>query len=298
MEEILRMEHITKRFGDMYANRDISFDVRKGEVHTLLGENGAGKSTLMNVLFGLYQPTEGSIYIHGKKVRIDSPAQAVKQGIGMVHQHFMLVEAMTVLENIILGDRNTKGIFIDKDARRREIQKLADQYGLEVELDKPITEIAVGAQQRVEILKALYRGAELLVLDEPTAGLDPRQRVAVRNLIGEIAGEKIVLLCTHVVQDVEFIARELILMNQGLIIRRGSPHALEQELEGRVWELTAAEAQLPDMTQYGTVCGVSRQQEGILVRLLSEARPPLPCAPARPDLEDVYLFHFGEGAAL
>ena len=148
MEEILRMEHITKRFGDMYANRDISFDVRKGEVHTLLGENGAGKSTLMNVLFGLYQPTEGSIYIHGKKVRIDSPAQAVKQGIGMVHQHFMLVEAMTVLENIILGDRNTKGIFIDKDARRREIQKLADQYGLEVELDKPITEIAVGAQQR------------------------------------------------------------------------------------------------------------------------------------------------------
>ena len=138
----------------------------------------------------------------------------------------------------------------------------------------------------------------LAALDEPTAGLDPRQRVAVRNLIGEIAGEKIVLLCTHVVQDVEFIARELILMNQGLIIRRGSPHALEQELEGRVWELTAAEAQLPDMAQYGTVCGVSRQQEGILVRLLSAAKPPLPCAPARPDLEDVYLFHFGEGAAL
>lgn len=136
------------------------------------------------------------------------------------------------------------------------------------------------------------------MLDEPTAGLDPRQRVAVRNLIGEIAGEKIVLLCTHVVQDVEFIARELILMNQGLAIRRGSPHALEQELEGQVWELTAAEAQLPGMAQYGTVCGVSRQQEGILVRLLSEARPPLPCAPARPDLEDVYLFHFGEGAAL
>ena len=153
-------------------------------------------------------------------------------------------------------------------------------------------------KQRLLLAQALLHDPDILVLDEPTAGLDPRQRVAVRNLIGEIAGEKIVLLCTHVVQDVEFIARELILMNQGLIIRRGSPHALEQELEGRVWELTAAEAQLPDMTQYGTVCGVSRQQEGILVRLLSEARPPLPCAPARPDLEDVYLFHFGEGAAL
>ena len=171
MQEILRMENITKRFGEMYANKDINFEVLKGEVHTLLGENGAGKSTLMNVLFGLYQPTSGSIYLNGNKVRIDSPAQAVKLGIGMVHQHFMLVEDMTVFENIILGDRNTKGIFIDRDARRKEILELSEQYGLDVELDKNITEIAVGAQQRVEILKALYKGAELLVLDEPTAAL-------------------------------------------------------------------------------------------------------------------------------
>ena len=117
MDELLRMEHVSKRFGDFYANRDINLSVRKGEVHTLLGENGAGKSTLMNVLIGLYQPTEGKIFLNGKEVRIDSPAQAVKLGIGMVHQHFMLVEAMTVFENIILGDRNTKGIFIDKEAR-------------------------------------------------------------------------------------------------------------------------------------------------------------------------------------
>ena len=136
MDELLRMEHVSKRFGDFYANRDINLSVRKGEVHTLLGENGAGKSTL-----------------NGKEVRIDSPAQAVKLGIGMVHQHFMLVEAMTVFENIILGDRNTKGIFIDKEARKKEILDLAERYGLDVELDRPITEIAVGAQQRVEILK-------------------------------------------------------------------------------------------------------------------------------------------------
>jgi simple sugar transport system ATP-binding protein len=125
----------------------------------------------MNVLIGLYQPTEGAIYLDGKKVRIDSPAQAVKLGIGMVHQHFMLVEAMTVFENIILGDRNTKGVFIDREARKKEILELSARYGLDVELDKPITEIAVGAQQRVEILKALYRGAELLILDEPSAAL-------------------------------------------------------------------------------------------------------------------------------
>ena len=214
MEEILRMEHITKRFGDMYANRDISFDVRKGEVHTLLGENGAGKSTLMNVLFGLYQPTEGSIYIHGKKVRIDSPAQAVKQGIGMVHQHFMLVEAMTVLENIILGDRNTKGIFIDKDARRREIQKLADQYGLEVELDKPITEIAVGAQQRVEILKALYRGAELLVLDEPFKGLDEATARQCMDALARRAAGRAVLLVTHDAQEGDYLHARTLQMEE------------------------------------------------------------------------------------
>lgn len=142
MEEILRMEHITKRFGDMYANRDINLDIRKGEVHTLLGENGAGKSTLMNVLIGLYQPTEGKIFLNGQEVRIDSPAKAVQLGIGMVHQHFMLVEAMTVFENIILGDRQTKGVFIQKDQRRQEILALAEKYGLDVQLDKLITEIS------------------------------------------------------------------------------------------------------------------------------------------------------------
>ena len=132
MEEILRMEHITKRFGDVYANRDINLSVLRGEVHTLLGENGAGKSTLMNVLIGLYQPTEGDIYLNGQKVKIDNPAKAVALGIGMVHQHFMLVEAMTVFENIILGDKNTKGVLIQKDARRKEILALAEKYGLEV----------------------------------------------------------------------------------------------------------------------------------------------------------------------
>ena len=118
MSELLRMEHISKRFGSFYANKDISLTVNRGEVLTLLGENGAGKSTLMNILIGLYQPTEGKIFLEGKEVRIESPSQAVKLGIGMVHQHFMLVEAMTVFENIILGDRNTKGIFIDKEARK------------------------------------------------------------------------------------------------------------------------------------------------------------------------------------
>ncbi len=216
MAEILRMEHITKRFGDVYANRDINLEVRQGEVHTLLGENGAGKSTLMNVLFGLYQPTEGDIYLHGKKVRIDSPAQAVRLGIGMVHQHFMLVEAMTVFENIILGDRNTKGVFIDKEARKKEILELSERYGLDVELDKPITEIAVGAQQRVEILKALYKGAELLVLDEPSAALTDIEVEGLFKIMHKLTEEgKSIIFISHKMREVLHISDRITILRAG-----------------------------------------------------------------------------------
>ncbi len=216
MEEILRMENITKQFGDMFANKDINFDVRRGEVHTLLGENGAGKSTLMNVLFGLYQPTAGSIYFNGKKVKIDSPAQAVKLGIGMVHQHFMLVEAMTVFENIILGDKNNKGIFISVEARKKEIMELADRYGLDVELDKPISEISVGAQQRIEIIKALYRGAELLVLDEPTAALTDIEVEGLFDVIQKLKDEnKSIIFISHKMREVLRISDRITVLRAG-----------------------------------------------------------------------------------
>ena len=219
MDELLRMEHVSKRFGDFYANRDINLSVRKGEVHTLLGENGAGKSTLMNVLIGLYQPTEGKIFLNGKEVRIDSPAQAVKLGIGMVHQHFMLVEAMTVFENIILGDRNTKGIFIDKEARKKEILELAERYGLDVELDRPITEIAVGAQQRVEILKTLYRGAELLILDQPTAALTDIEVEGLFQIIHKLTEEgKSVIFISHKMREVLQISDRITILRTGEVL--------------------------------------------------------------------------------
>ena len=216
MEEILRMEHITKRFGDVFANRDVNLDVRRGEVHTLLGENGAGKSTLMNVLIGLYQPTEGEIYLNGEKVRIDSPAKAVQMGIGMVHQHFMLVEAMTVFENIILGDKHTRGVFIKKDQMRREIQALAERYGLDVDLDKVITDISVGEQQRVEILKALYRGAELLVLDEPTAALTDLEVEGLFSIIDKLKSEnKSVIFISHKMREVLRISDRITILRAG-----------------------------------------------------------------------------------
>ena len=216
MSELLRMEHISKRFGDFYANKDISLTVNRGEVLTLLGENGAGKSTLMNILIGLYQPTEGKIFLNGKEVRIESPSQAVKLGIGMVHQHFMLVEAMTVFENIILGDKHAKGLFIDRAARRREIEELSAKYGLDVQLDKLITEISVGEQQRTEILKALYHGAELLILDEPTAVLTPQETdklfAVMRNMK---ADGKSLIIITHKLHEVLDVSDRVAVLRKG-----------------------------------------------------------------------------------
>ncbi|MEG2420433.1 MAG: ATP-binding cassette domain-containing protein, partial [Oscillospiraceae bacterium] len=213
------MEHISKRFGDFYANRDVSLSVARGEVHTLLGENGAGKSTLMNILIGLYQPTEGKIFLGGKEVRIESPSQAVKLGVGMVHQHFMLVEAMTVFENIILGDRNVKGLFIDRNARRHEIEELSAKYGLEVELDKLITEISVGAQQRVEILKALYRGAELLILDEPSAALTDIEVEGLFAIMHKLIGEgKSIIFISHKMREVLHISDRITILRAGEVV--------------------------------------------------------------------------------
>ncbi len=219
LEELLRMEHISKQFAGFYANRDICLTVNRGEVLTLLGENGAGKSTLMNILIGLYQPTEGKIFFKGKEERIESPGQAVRLGIGMVHQHFMLVEAMTVFENIILGDKNSGGIFIDRDARRAEIEALAGRYGLDVELDKLITEISVGAQQRVEILKALYHGAELLILDEPSAALTDIEVEGLFAIIQKLTEEgKSIISISHKMREVLRISDRITVLRAGEVV--------------------------------------------------------------------------------
>ena len=216
MSELLRMENISKRFGDFYANHNVNLTVEAGEIHTLLGENGAGKSTLMNILIGLYQPTYGKIYLNGREVKIDSPNQAVSLGIGMVHQHFMLVDAMTVFENIILGDRRSSGIFVDENARRREITELADRYGFEVELDRQITEISVGEQQRVEILKALYRGAELLVLDEPTAALTDIEVEGLFAVMRKLVSEgKSIIFISHKMREVLQISDRITVLRSG-----------------------------------------------------------------------------------
>ena len=246
------MERISKRFGSFYANRAIDLTVNEGEVLTLLGENGAGKSTLMNILIGLYQPTEGRIFLRGKEVRIESPSQAVRLGIGMVHQHFMLVEAMTVFDNIILGDKNVRGIFIDRAARRREIEELMEKYGLEVELDKLITEISVGEQQRTEILKALYHGADLLILDEPSAALTDIEVEGLFAIMRKLVSEgKSIIFISHKMREVLQISDRITVLRLGEVVgtvdragtdgRKLAAMMIGRELSASRYEKTEAE---------------------------------------------------------
>jgi ABC-type uncharacterized transport system ATPase subunit len=214
---VIEMRDITKRFGEFVANDHINLNVKKGEIHALLGENGAGKSTLMNMLAGLLEPTSGEIVINGQSVTIESPSKAAQLGIGMVHQHFMLVDAFTVTENIILGSETTNAAgMIDLKKATAEITALSKKYGLEVDPTAKVADISVGAQQRVEILKTLYRGADLLIFDEPTAVLTPDEIAELLKIMKVLVAEgKSIVLITHKLDEIRAVA------NRVTVIRRG-----------------------------------------------------------------------------
>lgn len=214
--DAIEMRHIVKKFGDFKANDDINLTLHQGEILALLGENGAGKSTLMRILSGLLEPTSGEIFVKGKKVEINSPTKAKELGIGMVHQHFMLMESFTVLENIILGHEPTNGITLDIKKAREQILKLSEKYGLAIDPDAQISNITVAQQQRVEILKVLYRGADILIFDEPTAVLTPQEITEFIQIIKNLAKEgKSIILITHKLSEIKAVA------DQVTIIRRG-----------------------------------------------------------------------------
>lgn len=203
MEYVIEMLNIRKEFSGFVANDNITLQVKKGEIHALLGENGAGKSTLMNVLFGLYQPEQGEIRVKGKPVKITNPNIANDLGIGMVHQHFMLVDVFTVTENIILGKETTKGGRIDLKRAEKEVRDISERYGLSVDPKAKIADISVGMQQRVEILKTLYRGAEILIFDEPTAVLTPQEIKELIQIMRTLIKEgKSIILITHKLKEI------------------------------------------------------------------------------------------------
>ncbi|HEV1098993.1 TPA: ABC transporter ATP-binding protein [Streptococcus pneumoniae] len=215
-ENVIEMRDITKVFGGFVANDKINLHLRKGEIHALLGENGAGKSTLMNMLAGLLESTSGEIAVNGQVVNLDSPSKAASLGIGMVHQHFMLVEAFTVAENIILGSELTKNGVLDIAGASKEIKALSERYGLAVDPSAKVADISVGAQQRVEILKTLYRGADILIFDEPTAVLTPSEidelMAIMKNLVKE--GKSIILI-THKLDEIRAVSDRVTVIRRG-----------------------------------------------------------------------------------
>ena len=216
MGELLRMEGVDKRFGSFYANRNVTLSIQEGEVHTLLGENGAGKSTLMNCLLGLSTPSAGKIYMRGEEVHIDSPRDAVAHGIGMVHQHFMLVEDMSGLENIILGDKRHNTPLLQKADDRKTIEGLMQRYGLEVDLDQRVGDMSIGMQQRVEILKVLFRGADLLILDEPTAVLTDLEVQGLFDIMNSLTDEgKSIIFISHKMREVMHISDRVTVLRRG-----------------------------------------------------------------------------------
>ncbi|APT73106.1 heme ABC transporter ATP-binding protein [Thermosipho melanesiensis] len=235
----VEMVNIVKKFPGVLANDHVTIRIKKGEIHAIVGENGAGKSTLMNQLYGLYHPDEGEIYINGNKVEIKGPKDAIKNGIGMVHQHFMLVDTLTVAENIVLGSEPIKGLNFDLNKARKEVQELSEKYGLYVDVDAKIEDISVGMQQRVEILKTLYRGANIIILDEPTAVLTPQEVEELFEIMRKLKNDgKTILFISHKLHEVMEISERITVMRLGKVTgeletSKTNPKEIARHMVGR-----------------------------------------------------------------
>ncbi len=216
---VIETKNLTKRFGDFTANNNINLQVKKGDIHAIVGENGAGKSTLMNMLYGLLQPTEGEIHVKGKKTKITNPKDAIAMGIGMVHQHFKLVPSFTVYENILLGDEITKGIKINKKEEINRIDKLIKEYGYDIDSKSKIQDISIGTEQKVEILKMLYRDVDIIILDEPTAVLTPQEVDELLDNLQELkASGKTIIIITHKLNEVKRCSDKITVIRKGQVI--------------------------------------------------------------------------------
>ena len=217
----VEMIDIVKEYPGVLANDHVSLTVREGEIHGLVGENGAGKSTIMNQLYGMQRPTSGTIRVYGKEVQIHSPREAIALGIGMVHQHFMLAPSLSVLQNIILGNQPKKGPFIDRKTARRQVQEILDRYAFQLDLDARVYQLSVGQMQRVEIVKALYRGAKILILDEPTAVLTPQEVEELIKIMRRLREQGCsLIIITHKLKEVMAATDRITIMRKGVVTGR------------------------------------------------------------------------------
>jgi len=230
MKPILELKGITKRFPGVLANDKIDLTLKKGEIHALLGENGAGKSTLMNILYGLYDPDEGEIFVNGEKISVSSPRDAITRGIGMVHQHFMLVPVFTVTDNVMLGDETTRvGGFLDRKSPAARIREISDEYSLEVDPNSYVRDLPVGVQQRVEIIKLLYREADILILDEPTAVLTPQEVDELFTIMRSLVDNgKSIIFITHKLREVLTFADRITVIRGGKVVGTTTPKEANQ----------------------------------------------------------------------
>ncbi len=231
----LELKGLSKSFGSLIANDAIDLAVAKGEIHAILGENGAGKSTLMNMVYGLLQPDSGSIFVDGKKVEINEPADALNFGIGMVHQHFMLVPVFTVAENIVLGHEQSKRGILTLTEAKKKIKQIADEFKFEIDPDALIEEIPVGVQQRVEIIRALMYDAKVLILDEPTAVLTPQETDELLNIMRALKNKGTsIIFITHKLREVKAVADKITIIRRGKVVGTAQPSASQEELASKM----------------------------------------------------------------
>lgn len=283
----LRCQAVKKNYGAREALKGVSVTMTPG-IYGLLGPNGAGKSTFMNILTGNLRQTAGEILLDGVDIR--SLGERFRSRIGYCPQQQTFYPTFTA-EQFLFYIASLHGM--QRKKAKERIDWALSLLALEDMRKKQIRSFSGGMKQRLLIAQAILHDPDILILDEPTAGLDPSQRITVRNLIGEIALHKIVLISTHVVQDVEYIAKELILLADGNILCKATPQELLELLENQVWEVFAGEEDVKVMESYGTVCGVAKTETGVCIRLLSAERPPVSCVSVKPNLEDVYLRFFG-----
>ena len=274
MDTVLELDKVSKRFGTFYANRDICLTLRRGEIHAILGENGAGKSTLMNILFGLYRPDSGRILLEGKEIRTESPKQMLSLGVAMVHQHFMLVPTLSVVDNVLLGMMRPFRLPRDKAVKR--IQALCEQAGFEVDPYAKISDLNVGQQQRVEIIKALYRDVKILILDEPTAILTPAETEELLQMLKRLAQSGIsILFISHKFNEVMSVSDRISVIRRGELIgcvprSEAKPEELARMMVGREVDLYAGKAS-------GTPGDVVLDVQNLSVPCSSEKQKIHPC---------------------
>jgi general nucleoside transport system ATP-binding protein len=280
----VELRGITKRFPGVVANSDVGMAVRRGTVHAIVGENGAGKSTLMNILYGMIRPDEGTIAVNGSPVAFSSPADAIAAGIGMVHQHFMLADNLTVLENVVLGSEPRKGPGLDFAAARARIREISRSYGMDIDPDELVEDLGVGERQRVEIMKVLYRGARILILDEPTAVLVPQEVEELFGNLRELKAEGLtILFISHKLDEVLAVADAITVMRRGTTVANVSPREVTAR---RLAELMVGSAlPVPELRESTLTDRVMLDVAGLSVN----------GADGRPVLEDIALtIHAGE----